>query len=81
MSLGRNFHVAENKTLLARVEADNVFNHRNFTVAGPVSVFSTLTDFYAYNAGYSIPGSPQFLDPKQFSGGARSVQLVFKFVF
>lgn len=81
MSLGRNFHVAEGKTFLVRVEADNVFNHRNFTVAGPVSVFSVLTDFNAFSAGYAIPGSPQFLDPKQFSGGARSLVLVGKFVF
>ncbi len=81
MSLGRNFRVAEGKTFLARVEADNVFNHRNFTVAGPVSVFSTLTDFNAFSAGYAIPGSPQFLDPKQFSGGARSLVLVGKFIF
>jgi hypothetical protein len=81
MSLGRNFHVAESKTFLVRVEADNVFNHRNFTVAGPVSVFSVLTDFNAFSAGYAIPGAPQFLDPKQFSGGARSLVLVGKFIF
>ena len=81
MSLGRNFRITEGKTFLARVEAYDVFNHRNFTVAGPVSVFSALTGNNAISAGYNTTTSPTFLDPKQFSGGSRSLQLTFKFLF
>ena len=81
MSLGRNFRITEGKTFLARVEAYDVFNHRNFTVAGPVSVFSTLTGNNALNAGYNTTTSPTFLDPKQFSGGGRALQLTAKFIF
>ena len=75
------FRITEGKTFLARVEAYDVFNHRNFTVAGPVSVFSTLTGNNALNAGYNTTTSPTFLDPKQFSGGGRALQLTAKFIF
>lgn len=66
---------------MARVEADDLFNHRNFTVAGPLSVFSSLTGANAFNADYVVPTSSNFLNAKQFSGGSRTVQIVFKFIY
>ncbi|ABF42840.1 hypothetical protein Acid345_3840 [Candidatus Koribacter versatilis Ellin345] len=80
-SLGKSFRVTEGKSFLARVEVYDVFNHRNFTVAGPVTVFGTATGLQAFNLGYVQTGSSQFLDSKQFTGGARALQLVFKFIF
>ena len=81
MSLGKSVHLGETRSLLARVEAYNVFNHRNFTVAGPLSVFSSLTGVNATTISYVQATSSSFLDPKQFSGGSRAVQVVFKFIF
>jgi hypothetical protein len=63
----------------------NAFNHPNYTVAGNLSVFSTLTGTNAtadpaFNLATS--GNPDFLNPrKDFSGGSRNVQLVAKIVF
>ena len=72
MSLGKTVQITEGKKLMARVEAYDVFNHRNFTVAGPLSVFSSLTGANAYNSTYVLPNNSNFLNAKQFSGGARN---------
>jgi len=80
----KNTHFTESAYLQLRVEMYNAFNHPNYTVAGNLSVFSTLTGTNAladpaYNLATS--GNPDFLNPKVFSGGSRTLQLVAKIVF
>jgi len=62
----------------------NDLNHPHYTVAGNLSVFSTLTGTNAtadpaFNLATS--GNPDFLRPQVFSGGSRNVQLVAKIIF
>jgi hypothetical protein len=80
----KNTHFTESSYLQLRIEMYNAFNHPNYTVAGGLSVFSTLTGTNAladpaYNLATS--GNPDFLNPKVFSGGSRNIQLVAKIVF
>jgi hypothetical protein len=82
-SVTKNTHFTESKYLQLRVELFNALNHPNYTIAGPVSVFSTLTAQNALaNPNYNRAGGlPDFLNPKIFSGGSRQVQVVAKFIF
>ena len=80
----KNTHFTESAYLQLRVEMYNALNHPNYTVAGALSVFSTLTGTNAladpaYNLATS--GNPDFLRPKVFSGGSRNLQLVAKIIF
>jgi hypothetical protein len=87
MSVGKTTTLTERFKLMFRVDALDVFNHRNFALAQP-SVFE---------AGTSGDGSPSvnnglsttytnilatgFLDKSQFSGGSRNLQLMLKLMF
>ena len=84
LAVFKSTHFTENAYLQLRVEMYNALNHPNYTVAGALSVFSTLTGTNAladpaYNLATS--GNPDFLRPTVFSGGSRNVQLVAKIVF
>jgi outer membrane receptor protein involved in Fe transport len=84
LSVFKNTHFTESSYLQLRVELYNALNHPNYTVAGNLSVFSTLTGTNAladpaYNLAFSR--NPDFLNPKVFSGGSRNLQLVAKIVF
>jgi len=84
LSVFKNTHFTESTYLQLRIEMYNAFNHPNDTVAGNLSVFSTLTGTNAVaDPAYNIAtsGNPDFLNPKVFSGGSRNVQLVAKIVF
>ncbi|HXU17938.1 MAG TPA: TonB-dependent receptor [Terriglobales bacterium] len=84
ISVFKNTHFTENAYLQLRVEMFNALNHPNYTVAGNLSVFSTLTGTNALaDPAYNLAtnGNPDFLNPKVFSGGSRNLQLVAKIVF
>jgi hypothetical protein len=84
LSVFKNTHFTESTYLQLRIEMYNAFNHPNYTVAGNLSVFSTLTGTNAVaDPAYNIAtsGNPDFLRSKDFSGGSRNVQLVAKIVF
>ncbi len=84
LSVFKNTHFTESTYLQLRIEMYNAFNHPNYTVAGNLSVFSTLTGTNAVaDPAYNIAtsGNPDFLNPKVFSGGSRNVQLVAKIIF
>jgi hypothetical protein len=84
ISVFKNTHFTESTYLQLRIEMYNAFNHPNYTVAGNLSVFSTLTGTNAVaDPAYNIAtsGNPDFLRSKDFSGGSRNVQLVAKIVF
>jgi len=81
MSFGKKTKVNERVSVQFRLDVYDIFNHPNFALAQP-SVFqplinnalsATYTNIQATGAG--------FLDKKQFSGGARSMQLVLKLTF
>lgn len=83
LSATKNTHFTESAYLQLRVELFNAFNHRNFTVAGPVTYSSVLAGQNAVsnpNFNLALPGG-SFLNPKVFSGGSRQVQVVMKLIF
>jgi uncharacterized protein YaiE (UPF0345 family) len=83
LSATKNTHFTESAYLQLRVELFNAFNHRNFTVAGPVTYSSVLSGQNAVsnpNYNLALPGG-DFLNSKLFSGGSRQVQVVMKLIF
>lgn len=82
-SITKNTHFTESKYLQLRLEMYNALNHPNYTIAGAVSVFSTLTAQNALaNPNYNrANGLSDFLNPRIFSGGSRQLQVVAKFIF
>ena len=83
LSATKNVHFTESAYLQLRVELFNAFNHRNFTVAGPVTYSSVLSGQNAVsnpNYNLALPGG-DFLNSKLFSGGNRQVQVVMKLIF
>jgi hypothetical protein len=81
MSLLKHTKLTERFGLQFRIDAMNVFNHRNFSLAQP-SVFQSGvilgTVNNAMSSTYANVTANQFLDAKQFSGGARQMQLGVK---
>ena len=78
MAVFKNTKVSERVTLQFRVQAFDVFNHPNFTLAN-LSVFPSSTG--ALNTGYaSVTGVPggTFLNALIFNGGSRQVELGVK---
>ncbi len=81
MALLKTDQVTERLRLQFRMEAFNVFNHRNFTL-GNLSVFPSLTN--ALSPGYaSLTGVPTgaFLNSTLFNGGSRRIQLGVKIAY
>ena len=82
MSMFKNTKLTERLNLQFRVETLNTFNHRNFTLAQP-SVFENGggTVNNALSSSYANVTAGDFLNAKQFSGGARTLLLGFKLEF
>jgi len=86
MAVLKTVKLNEKFSLLFRVNTFNTFNHRNFTLAQP-SVFQTGsggpigTVNNALSTTYSNLTSALFLNNRQFSGGARVMQLGVKVIW
>lgn len=82
--LFKNTKLTEGTTLQFRVDAFNIFNHRNFSLAQP-TVFQTGvligTVNNALSTTYSNIGSSWFLNDHQFTGGRRELQLGAKLIW
>jgi hypothetical protein len=81
MSMLKNTKITERLGFQIRVDAMNVFNHRNYSLAQP-SVFQSGvilgTVNNALSSTYANVTADQFLDAKQFTGGARQMQIGMK---
>jgi hypothetical protein len=81
LSLARNFHFTESKYFQIQASAFNVLNHPSYG----------LSNGNVFNAGgintalstqsYVLPNDPNFLQPKQFGGGIRSMIIAAHFFF
>jgi hypothetical protein len=86
MGIAKYIHFTERYSLQLGVQALNIFNHRNFSLAQP-SVFEPLvnnalsTSYNDLNTFLDSATRSQFLNSHQFSGGARNMQMVVKFLF
>ena len=79
MSIIKNNHVTERFGLQLRVDAYDVFNHRNFTL-GNLSVFQVTTN--SLSQGYAnLNAGSAFLNQSLFNGGSRTVQLGLKLTY
>jgi hypothetical protein len=79
MSILKSNHLTERFNLQLRVDAFDVFNHRQFTF-GQVSVIGTNTN--ALSQGYAnLTSGGAFLNPFLFNGGSRTVQLGIKLTY
>ncbi|HYG97742.1 MAG TPA: TonB-dependent receptor [Terriglobales bacterium] len=82
----KDTRITERFSVQFRAEAFNVFNHRNFSLAQPSvfqsgSIIGTVNN--ALSASYSnvTAQSGLFLNPKQFSGGSRTMTLGLKLIW
>jgi hypothetical protein len=79
MSVLKNNNLTERFHLQLRVEAFDIFNHRNFTL-GNLSVFSVTAN--ALSQGYAnLNAGSAFLNQNLFNGGSRTVQLGLKLTY
>jgi hypothetical protein len=79
MSILKNNNLTERFHLQLRVEAFDVFNHRNFTL-GNLSIFSVTAN--ALSQGYAnLNAGSAFLNQNLFNGGSRTVQLGLKLTY
>lgn len=79
MSVMKNNHLTERFGLQLRVDAYDVFNHRNFTL-GNLSVFQITTN--SLSQGYAnLNAGSAFLNQSLFNGGSRTVQLGLKLIY
>jgi hypothetical protein len=85
MGIAKYIKFTERYSMELSVQALDIFNHRNFSLAQP-SVFEPLVNnalSTSYNniASFFASGNQQFLNAQQFSGGSRNLQMVVKFIF
>ncbi len=79
MAILKNNNLTERFHLQLRVEAFDVFNHRNYTL-GNLSVFQLTTN--ALSQGYAnLNAGSAFLNQNLFNGGSRTVQLGLKLTY
>jgi hypothetical protein len=79
MSILKTNRLTERFNLQFRVEAFDVFNHRNYTL-GALSVIGINTN--ALSQGYAnLTSGSAFLNPFLFNGGSRTVQLGLKLTY
>ena len=78
MSILKDNKLTERVGLQFRVDAFDVFNHRQFTL-GTLSVFGFNTNSMTSYA--NLTGGGAFLNPTQFNGGSRTVQLGLKVTY
>jgi hypothetical protein len=85
MGMFKNTNITERFTVQLRATAQNIFNHRNFSLAQPtVLQTGTLigTTNNALSSTYSnVDSGALFLNPKQFNGGSRILELGVKLIF
>jgi hypothetical protein len=85
MGMFKNTSITERFTIQLRAMAQNIFNHRNFSLAQPtVLQTGTLigTTNNALSSTYSnVDSGALFLNPKQFNGGSRILELGVKLIF
>jgi hypothetical protein len=84
MGLIKGIKVTERFNTQFRVNVQNIFNHRNFSLAQPTvletgSIIGTVNN--ALSTTYSNVTSPLFLDAKQFTGGSRVMELGLKLIW
>lgn len=85
MGVFKNTRVKEGLNFQFRVEAFNVFNRRNFSLAQPTvfqsgSLVGTVNN--ALSSTYTnVAAGNLFLNQKQFSGGSRSLQMGLKLIW
>jgi hypothetical protein len=80
----KSFKFTERFDTQFRVNVQNIFNHRNFSLAQPTVlqtgvIIGTVNN--ALSTTYANVTSPFFLDPKQFTGGSRLMELGVKLVW
>jgi hypothetical protein len=82
MGFAKKTKINERLSLQLGFSAYDVFNHRSYALA-PLSVFESgvTTVNNALSTTYTNPFSSLFLQPTQFSGGSRQMQLMVKLVF
>lgn len=86
MAVLKNNHLTERVNLQFRVQAFDVFNHRNFTL-GNLSAFNSTanglvsTPYANINSIDPNDPSASFLNPKLFNGGSRNVEFGMKLTF
>jgi hypothetical protein len=85
MGVIKSFKFTERLDTQFHVNVQNVFNHRNFSLAQPTVLQTGVNIIGTVNNGlsttYSNVTSPLFLDPKQFTGGSRIMELGLKLVW
>jgi carboxypeptidase family protein len=85
MSLFKSTKVTERYTLQFRVDTYNTFNHRNFSVGLPTNNGSIdqINNPNPFAASYVFvdSGNASFLNPHQFNGGSRTMQLGLKLIW
>jgi hypothetical protein len=82
MAFAKNTYITETRYIQVRVEAFNIFNHRQFSFANPgVYAIVGINDSAIGASAYDRVDNGQFLNPKQLNGGSRQIQLNLKFVF
>jgi hypothetical protein len=84
MGVYKDTRITERFSVQFRATAQNIFNHRNFSLAQP-TIFQTGTLIgttnNALSTTYANVTAPLFLDDKQFNGGSRIMELGLKLIF
>ncbi len=85
MGMYKDTKLTERFSLQFRATAQNIFNHRNFSLAQP-TVFQTGTLIGTTNNALSstyanVTAQDLFLNAKQFTGGSRILELGLKLIF
>jgi hypothetical protein len=81
LSMAKSFNFGEVKYLQVKADFFNILNHPNYTLSNG-NVFSAAGVTTATTTqGYALPTDPNFLNPRLFSGGIRSITLGLKMVF
>ncbi|PYX14526.1 MAG: hypothetical protein DMG84_14860 [Acidobacteria bacterium] len=81
LSVFKNTHISETKYLQLQAQVFNILNHPNYSLSNG-NVFSNAGVVTATTTqSYVLPFDPNFLNPKVFSGGIRSITLGVKLFF
>jgi hypothetical protein len=80
MGFAKTTKINERLSLQAGFSAYDIFNHRSYSLAQP-SVFEPLVNNADSTTYTDITSGSLFLNPRQFSGGSRQIQLNVKLIF
>ena len=86
MGMIKDTKITEQVSVQFRAEAFNVFNHRNFSLAQPSvfqsgAIIGTVNNALSSTYSNITAASDLFLNPKQFSGGYRTMTLGLKLIW